>query len=235
MRDISMTAAFRTEQRARLHQFYRDGALLAPFLPDSKTTASFADLACALADCCGVKVYEPDEKEEDGVEVKNGDSDRVDNIAKKIQKLNNANAKPRNLDRVEQLYKEFGGREQDHIIFILCDGMGTGVIEAHLDSEGPTVKSPLIEIIAVKKDDTNPAEDIHTISKQSCQDSNSFLLTHNNPERLRSIFPATTPAALTTLSTGVWPGQHGAPGWELRDQKKCEFGVSPMTLPKDEV
>lgn len=41
--------------------------------------------------------------------------------------------------------------------------------------------------------------------------------------QLRAVFPATTPAALTTLATGVFPGQHGLPGWELRDQKACEF------------
>ena len=36
---------------------------------------------------------------------------------------------------------------------------------------------------------------------------------------LRAVFPATTPAALTTLATATWPGQHGLPGWDLRDQK----------------
>ena len=30
---------------------------------------------------------------------------------------------------------------------------------------------------------------------------------------LRAIFPSTTSCALTTLATGLWPGQHGVPGW----------------------
>jgi len=45
---------------------------------------------------------------------------------------------------------------------------------------------------------------------------------------MRSVFPATTPTALTTLATGVWPGQHGIPGWELRDQKLCEYPGEPV-------
>ena len=61
----------------------------------------------------------------------------------------------------------------------------------------------------------------------------SFLRKHNS-RHLRAVFPATTPAALTTLATAAWPGQHGLPGWELRDQKGCEFpgvaGVGPIQL-----
>ena len=34
-----------------------------------------------------------------------------------------------------------------------------------------------------------------------------------------AVFPSTTPAALATLATAAWPGQHGIPGWELRDVK----------------
>ena len=46
-----------------------------------------------------------------------------------------------------------------------------------------------------------------------------FLRAGERSTQLRAVFPATTPAALTTLATGVFPGQHGLPGWELRDQK----------------
>lgn len=64
--------------------------------------------------------------------------------------------------------------------------------------------------------------------------SDSFLRSHNDPERLVAIFPSTTPAALTTLATGMWPGQHGMPGWDLRDQKGCEYpgvaGPGPVQL-----
>ena len=31
--------------------------------------------------------------------------------------------------------------------------------------------------------------------------------------QLRSVFPSTTAAALTTLATGAWPAQHGVPAW----------------------
>jgi len=48
---------------------------------------------------------------------------------------------------------------------------------------------------------------------------------------LRAVFPATTPAALTTLATATWPGQHGLPGWDLRDQKACEFPKESLHNP----
>eukprot|EP00563_Minutocellus_polymorphus_P014291 CAMPEP_0181057894 /NCGR_PEP_ID=MMETSP1070-20121207/20505_1 /TAXON_ID=265543 /ORGANISM="Minutocellus polymorphus, Strain NH13" /LENGTH=543 /DNA_ID=CAMNT_0023137361 /DNA_START=5 /DNA_END=1636 /DNA_ORIENTATION=+ len=56
----------------------------------------------------------------------------------------------------------------------------------------------------------------------------SFLRTHNNPARLRAVFPSTTPAALTTLATASWPGSgHGMPGWDLRDKSGCDYPDSP--------
>ena len=51
----------------------------------------------------------------------------------------------------------------------------------------------------------------------------SFLRTNNDNGRLAAVFPSTTPAALATLATGVWPGQHGVPGWALRDHLACDF------------
>merc|ERR1719436_201423 len=54
-------------------------------------------------------------------------------------------------------------------------------------------------------------------------EADSFLRKHNDAKRLVAVFPATTPAALTTLATGAWPGQHGMPGWDLHDQKGCEY------------
>lgn len=65
-------------------------------------------------------------------------------------------------------------------------------------------------------------------------ESDKFLHAHNDPNRLVSVFPSTTPAALTTLATAAWPGRHGMPGWDLRDQKGCEFpgqaGPGPVQL-----
>ena len=48
---------------------------------------------------------------------------------------------------------------------------------------------------------------------------------------LRSVFPSTTPAALSTFATAVWPMQHGIVGWDLKqNNKKCTFpGMPPQT------
>jgi len=62
-------------------------------------------------------------------------------------------------------------------------------------------------------------------------DRGSFLRRNNRAERLLAVFPSTTPAALTTLATGVWPGQHGQPGWDLRDQKGCDYPGKPASGP----
>ncbi len=43
------------------------------------------------------------------------------------------------------------------------------------------------------------------------QPESSFLARHTSAE-LRSIFPSTTAAVLTTLATGEWPNQHGVTG-----------------------
>lgn len=51
----------------------------------------------------------------------------------------------------------------------------------------------------------------------------SFLRRNNQWDRLRAVWPSTTPAALTTLATARWPGQHGVPGWDLREQPGCDY------------
>ena len=65
---------------------------------------------------------------------------------------------------------------RQHIILILCDGMGNSILQQHCDASN---------------------------------DEESFFMKHNQPSRLRAVFPSTTPAALTTLATATWPGQHG--------------------------
>ena len=63
--------------------------------------------------------------------------------------------------------------------------------------------------------------------------------------QLRSVFPSTTAAALTTLATGAWPSQHGVPAWYTHfhrhdltatilpfverdsERKLQEFGIRP--------
>ena len=46
-------------------------------------------------------------------------------------------------------------------------------------------------------------------------DSDSFIANHIAAE-MRTVFPSTTPIALTALATGEWPGAHGVIGWFLR-------------------
>jgi len=53
--------------------------------------------------------------------------------------------------------------------------------------------------------------------------STAFLRRHNQCDQLWAVFPSTTPAALTMLATAQWPGQHGVPGWELREQRECDY------------
>mmetsp|Transcript_5229 Transcript_5229/g.11356 ORF Transcript_5229/g.11356 Transcript_5229/m.11356 type:complete len:573 (+) Transcript_5229:247-1965(+) len=69
----------------------------------------------------------------------------------------------------------------------------------------------------------------NSVIDQHCgQAETSFLLRHNNPARLRAVFPSTTPAALTTLATAAWPASgHGMPGWDLRDKSGCDFPDCP--------
>ncbi len=63
--------------------------------------------------------------------------------------------------------------------------------------------------------------------------------------QLRSVFPSTTAAALTTLATGAWPSEHGVPAWYTHlhrndltatilpfierdsERKLQEFGIRP--------
>lgn len=63
--------------------------------------------------------------------------------------------------------------------------------------------------------------------------------------QLRSVFPSTTAAALTTIATGAWPCQHGVPAWNTHlhrndltatilpfverdsERKLQEFGIRP--------
>lgn len=57
--------------------------------------------------------------------------------------------------------------------------------------------------------------------------ADAFLRTHVVME-LRSVHPSGTPSGLTSLATGLWPGEHGVAGWyeylEVHD-------VSVITLP----
>jgi hypothetical protein len=57
-----------------------------------------------------------------------------------------------------------------------------------------------------------------------------FIPSHLQGE-LRTVFPATTAAALTSLSTGVWPAEHGVPTWYVYLE---EIDATVRPLPYDE-
>jgi len=119
-------------------------------------SASFCHLTGALARCCGAR------------------------MPTSVRYAAHEDAK------VEALVREIGGEARRHVVFVLCDGLGSAVLEEHLAPD-------------------------------------SFLRRHNDAGRLRAVFPSTTPAALTTLATGLWPGQHGMPGWDLRDHGGVDY------------
>ena len=48
-----------------------------------------------------------------------------------------------------------------------------------------------------------------------CLERGAFMRSHLRAE-MRTVFPSTTPIALTTLATGQWPGKHSVIGWFLR-------------------
>lgn len=60
--------------------------------------------------------------------------------------------------------------------------------------------------------------------------STSFLKSHLR-QTLRTVFPATTSAALNSLATGTWPGSHGVTNWFLYLR---EIKASVRSLPYDE-
>ncbi|CAE7865323.1 unnamed protein product [Symbiodinium sp. KB8] len=155
---LSAREAIGTGYEQKLQRLIAEGRFIHPLDGDRP---SFADLAHALARCCGLVPEQP---------VRAG--------------------------KAEELATVIGGKARRHIVVVLCDGMGVSTLHQHLPPD-------------------------------------SFLR-QNNTRQLRAVFPATTPAALTTLATAAWPGQHGLPGWELRDQKGCEFpgaaGVGPIQL-----
>mmetsp|Transcript_33097 Transcript_33097/g.54659 ORF Transcript_33097/g.54659 Transcript_33097/m.54659 type:complete len:576 (+) Transcript_33097:96-1823(+) len=155
----------------RLRQLLSTEELIHPFLrasDDGSTTtttvANFCDLASACATCCGVSPS-ADARIAGGSE-----------SSKAIRK---------------ELVDLMGGTRRQHIILILCDGLGNNIINQHLPPQ-------------------------------------AFLRKYNQPKKLRAVFPSTTPAALTTLATAQWPGQHGVPGWDLREVMGCDYPGDPV-------
>mmetsp|Transcript_25519 Transcript_25519/g.53570 ORF Transcript_25519/g.53570 Transcript_25519/m.53570 type:complete len:620 (+) Transcript_25519:87-1946(+) len=212
-----------SEDAARLRSLLAAGDLLHPFLSShyfvdrtvtcraegamkeaimntiepSHVQDNFVDLAASLAICCGVDSLPNDND--------SYSSDSSISICPMPSNWNESVVKSEIHRRRLQLASEIGGQKtldssgkdwypRRHIVFILCDGMGNSVIENSVD---------------------------HMSTNDTDQDS--FFAKHNQPCRLRAVFPSTTPAALTTLATATWPGRHGMPGWNLRDKKGCDL------------
>ena len=102
-------------------------------------------------------------------------------------------------------------------------------VEVEIHRRRLHLASEIGSISRIKDDDNNGSSSNNTYSRQhiililcdgmgnsilqqhcaSNDDDESFFMKHNQPSRLRAVFPSTTPAALTTLATATWPGQHG--------------------------
>uniref|UniRef100_A0A0G4G0G0 Uncharacterized protein n=1 Tax=Chromera velia CCMP2878 TaxID=1169474 RepID=A0A0G4G0G0_9ALVE len=94
-----------------------------------------------------------------------------------------------------------------------ANGLG-GSAKCFFDDIGGTAKRHIVLVLC---------DGMGTAALEEHLPEGSFLREHNQPDRLTAVFPSTTPAALTSLATGVFPGQHGFPGWDLRDQAECDF------------
>ena len=188
----------------RLHTLFASGKLLHPYLSrehfankisssvsddlqkisNDEICDNFVDLAASLSMCCGVSppTEDKDLSIEDPLHLANYTSNN--HLQPEIQR------------RRLQFAEEIGGEKIDddcsnnnvysrrHIVLILCDGMGNSILQQH---------------------ESNSADD----NNSSDTSEKSFLMKHNQPSRLRAVFPSTTPAALTTLATATWPGRHG--------------------------
>jgi len=148
---------------------------------------NFVDLAASLSICCGVSP--PTTAEDISIE----DPLYLSNYT------SNNHLQPEIHRRRLRLAEEIGGNKIDyncnnnsvysrrHIVLILCDGMGNSILQQHASS----------------REDTSSADG------NTAVDTSEFFIKHNQPSRLRAVFPSTTPAALTTLATATWPGRHG--------------------------
>ena len=190
----------------RLHSLFLSGKLLHPYLSREHfaklTSASndlqkisndeicdnFVDLSASLSICCGVSPHVED------------DSDVSIEDPLYLQKYSsNKHLQPEIQRRRLKLAEEIGGKKIDddcndnnvysrrHIVLILCDGMGNSILQQHASSRG----------------------DRSSADSNTAGTTSSFFMKHNQPSRLRAVFPSTTPAALTTLATATWPGRHG--------------------------
>ena len=201
----------------RLHSLLASGKLLHPYLSrehfankivsscsnnnlqkisNDEICDNFVDLAASLSTCCGVSP--PTTTEDNDISIED---------PLYLQKYtSNKHLQPEIQRRRLRLAEEIGGKKIDdcnnksnhvysrrHIVLILCDGMGNSILQQHASTSD-------------KSSSSDSADNNSNISDTS---SSEFFIKHNQPSRLRAVFPSTTPAALTTLATATWPGRHG--------------------------
>ena len=196
----------------RLHSLFASGKLLHPYLSrehfanklvsssvsddlqkisNDEICDNFVDLAASLSICCGVS---PPTTEDNGIS--------IEDPLYLQSYTSNKHLQPEIQRRRLRFAEEIGGEKIDddcnnnvysrrHIVLILCDGMGNSILQQHASTSD-------------KSSSSDSADNNSNIS-----DTSSFFMKHNQPSRLRAVFPSTTPAALTTLATATWPGRHG--------------------------
>ena len=159
-----------SSQVRRLRALLKAKALLHPCCSEIDPGVNFCHLASALARCCGVHAPEL-------ARYSQAERLKVEKLADEIGGMSRQHVVRASCRMCHTLLHEGEGlhitlrclhsHNELRQVFVLCDGLGTSVIEEHLGAD-------------------------------------SFLARHNQAERMRSVFPSTTPAALTTLATAAW-------------------------------
>ena len=108
------------------------------------------------------------------MKVKNNYNECLTNFACSIRKYFELNYKHNTLDYIDKILEEY---KPKNVVTILCDGMGSIILDRMLDK-------------------------------------NSFLI-KNRLKTITTVFPATTVAATTSVTTGLNPCETGMLGWDM--------------------
>ena len=108
------------------------------------------------------------------MKVKNNYNECITNFACSIRKYFNLDYKHNTLDYIDKALEEY---KPKNVVTILCDGMGSNILDRMLDKD-------------------------------------SFLI-KNRIKPISTVFPATTVAATTSITTGLNPCETGMIGWDM--------------------
>ena len=106
--------------------------------------------------------------------VRNNYNECLTNLACSIRKYFGLDYKHNTLDYIDKILEEYNPK---NVVTILCDGMGSNIMDRMLDK-------------------------------------NSFLV-KNRIKNITTVFPATTVAATTSITTGLNPVESGMLGWDM--------------------